>query len=63
MPRSTDCPKCQGKTTGGVIVDNGHRAATVSQWQSGRDHVAFGWAQNPRKGADPGFLEIYARPV
>ena len=72
MVRSTDCPKCQGKTTGGVIVDNGHRAATVSQWQPGPAIMSRWLGLKIRKKeliptvtyrcTRCGFLESYAPP-
>ena len=72
MVRSTDCPKCQGKMTGGVIVDNGHGAATVSQWQPGPAIMSRWLGLKIRKKeliptvtyrcTRCGFLESYAPP-
>ncbi|MEO7787391.1 MAG: hypothetical protein ABIR77_06150 [Sphingomicrobium sp.] len=73
MPRSTDCPKCQGKMSEGVLVDMGYGQAMASQWQPGPAVVTRFWGLKLRKKewiptvtyrcGRCGFLESYANPA
>ena len=70
MPQSRQCPKCQGATTEGFIVDHTHGGVSVSTWVEGEPKKSF-WVGVKMSGTTPidittwrcrrcGFLESYA---
>ena len=73
MPRSTDCPKCQGKMAEGVIVDMGYGQSFISHWLPAPIKVARWLGLKVRKKdviptvtlrcTRCGFLESYAPPA
>ena len=51
MPRSIDCPKCQGKMGDGVIVDMGYGAVVHQSLAAGTDQsLALVGAQGTQEG-------------
>lgn len=73
MPRSTDCPKCQGKMGDGVIVDRGYGQSFISHWLPALIKVSRWFGLKVRKKdviptvtlrcTRCGILESYAPPA
>lgn len=72
MTRPTNCPKCQGSMSEGVLVDNGYGGYVVSAWQPGAPIVSRWTGLKVKKKtlipttahrcARCGFIELYAPP-
>ena len=72
MPHSTDCPKCQGKMSEGVIVDMGYGQSVIAQWQPAPNSVSRWFGLKVRKKeclpttsyrcTRCGYLESFANP-
>jgi len=73
MIRPTDCTKCQGSMSEGVLVDTGYGAFSVSAWQGGAPIVSRWFGLKVKKKAlipttayrcgRCGFIELYAPPT